>query len=209
MVDESRFQMNSAMHAAFRRELQRLRAGLDLLDLADGAAVAGFQRRFQFFTDTLHAHHQGEDSFLWPKALNQASGGEKVVLEAMAAEHAALAEVLDAAAAGVAGLGPGSDTAAIEAHLAELAVVLTGHCAHEERDGVPIAARYIDDGDLSALVAHARSQPDADLVMPWVCDGAPAVVADAVWAPVPAIVRLFLRPRATRRYERFTAECGV
>jgi hemerythrin-like domain-containing protein len=203
------FRMNTAMHGAFQRELERVSRALDNIDLADAAAVAGLRRRFEFFTTTLTTHHTGEDTYLWPPALAKADPEEKVVLTAMEAEHEALAAALEHACDEIGALSPGADRAAALRGLADLQRVLAGHCAHEERDGVPIVAKYATDDDIVSLMRHARSAPDADLVLAWVCDGAPADQASAVWQMMPPVVRTMVRRMSTRKYDRFTAECGV
>lgn len=208
-VDADHFRMNTAMHAAFQRELQRIIRAVAALDLSDQAAIGGLQRRFRFFADTLHTHHVGEDKFLWPVALEQATPAEQAVLRSMAAEHDALAVALDQARAGVAELSPGSDISAIQAHLDDLANVLSGHCAHEERDAVPVVAKYVSPEDFTKLMEHARSAEDSDLVLPWVCDGAPQEVVDATWGMLPGFVRMMVKPMTTRKYNKFTAECGI
>lgn len=208
-VDADHFRMNTAMHAAFQRELQRLSRAVPDLDLSDPAAIAGLQRRFRFFADTLQTHHMGEDEFLWPVALEQATGEEKAVLRSMAAEHDALAAALERARSGVEVLSPDSDVAVIQSHLDDLAKVLTGHCAHEERDAVPVVAKYVSPEDFTKLMEHARSAEDSDLVLAWVCDGAPQEVVDATWGMLPGFVRMMVKPMTTRKYNKFTAECGI
>jgi len=208
-VDADHFRMNTAMHAAFQRELQRLSRAVAAVDRSDPVATSGLQRRFRFFAGTLHTHHVGEDEYLWPVALERATPEEKAVLRSMAAEHDALAAALDRARAGVAALSPDSDIPALRAHLDDLAKVLSGHCAHEERDAVPVVAKYASPEDFTKLMKHARSAEDADLVLPWVCDGAPAEVADATWGMLPGFVRMMVKPMTTRKYNKFTAECGI
>ncbi len=209
MMAAADFQMNANLHGAFKRELTRLTSALDSIDLADAGAVAGYQRRFRFFAETLHTHHVGEDRFVWPVAQARASPAEKAILHSMESEHESLAAALATAGEDVAGLGPGTDVDTVAAHITDLAAVLNGHCVHEERDAVPILAKYLSPDDMKELVAHARAAPDSDLVLPWVCDGAPADVMRSTWAEIPALPRLFLRPITTRKYRRFTAECGV
>lgn len=209
MSDRIDFTMNTNMHSAFKRETCRLRDGLSDIDLSDSVRVAGLQRRYEFFSGTLHAHHEGEDTYLWPPAEEQATPTEKVVLRAMAAEHTTLQATLTHLDEGVAGLGPGSDTAALGAHFDELLAVLEGHCAHEERDGMPIVAKYLTRADLKEFMAFTRSHDDSALVLPWVCDGATEEQTESTWAMLPGFVRLFVRPITTRKYVRFTRECGV
>ncbi len=52
MADELDFTINANMHSAFKREVRRLHVGLKSANLSDPPAVAGLQRRYQFFSDT-------------------------------------------------------------------------------------------------------------------------------------------------------------
>src|ERR1035437_7295983 len=98
MTDTS---MNTNMHSAFQREILRLREGLRKADLSDAKATKGLARRYKFFSVTLHQHHQGEDTFQWPNIRPKANPQEIAVLDAMEAEHGALASVLGGGGAGV------------------------------------------------------------------------------------------------------------
>ena len=54
--------MNTNMHAAFKREIRRIQSGLAKADLASSSARANLVRRYDFFSETLHHHHEGEDT---------------------------------------------------------------------------------------------------------------------------------------------------
>jgi len=209
VADQIDFTMNTNMHSAFKRETCRLRDSLVGIDLSDAQRVSGLRRRYRFFSTTLHAHHEGEDTYLWPPAQERATPAEKVVLQAMTAEHIALQDTLNHLDEGMGSLGPGADTAALGGHFDELLAVLNGHCAHEERDGVPIVQKYLTRPELKDFMAFTRAQEDSALVLPWVCDGATEQEKQTTWAMMPGFVRLFVRPMTTRKYQRFTRECGV
>jgi hemerythrin-like domain-containing protein len=206
MADAS---MNTNMHSAFKREILRLRDGLLKADLSDAQTAAGLARRYQFFSVTLHQHHQGEDTFLWPNTRPKATPREIVVLDAMEAEHEALASVLGAVDEDFKTLSVSSDKDQIAARLDELRTVLSGHTQHEEREGVPIVQKYIEEDDFKAFVKFSRNGEDASLVLPWVSDGATPTEVASTWGMIPAPVRLFVKPMLTRKYTRFTQECGV
>lgn len=203
------FAMNANMHAAFKREVSRLRDALDRVDLADPQARAGYARRFEFFSQTLHHHHSGEDEYLFPKVRSRAQPQEVVILDAMDAEHHALKASLKRLNDDFAGMDEHSDKGDIRAHLDEVLAVLDGHSAHEERDGVPVIAKYITDEDMKPFHQFNRSNPNGAMVLAWVCDGATQAQADSTWAMMPALVRLFVRPMSNRKYARFSSECGV
>jgi hypothetical protein len=206
MIDVS---MNTNMHSAFNREILRLGDGLHKADLNDARATAGLARRYKFFSVTLHQHHQGEDTFLWPNTRSKASPQEIVVLDAMEAEHEALASVLGALDEDFNTLSVNSDMDQIAARLEELGTVLSGHTQHEEREGIPLVQKYLEEEDFKAFMKFSRDGEDASLVLPWVSDGATPTQVASTWGMIPAPVRLFVKPMLTRKYTRFTQECGI
>jgi hemerythrin-like domain-containing protein len=206
MIDVS---MNTNMHSAFKREILRLRDGLRKADLSDARATEGLARRYAFFSVTLHQHHQGEDTFLWPNVRPKANLQEIAVLDAMEAEHEALASVLGAVDEDFKTLSVNSDQDDIATRLDELRTVLSGHAQHEEGEGVPIVQKYIGEDDFKAFVKFSRNSQDASLVLPWVSDGATPAEEASTWGMIPAPVRLFVKPMLTRKYTKFTQECGV
>jgi len=201
--------MNTNLHSAFKREILRLRDGLRKADLSDAKATEGLARRYKFFSVTLHHHHQGEDTFLWPNVRPKANPQESLVLDAMEAEHGALASVLGAVDEEFKNLSVKSDKDHIAARLDELGAVLSGHTQHEEREGVPIVQKYIEEDDFKAFVKFSRHSEDASLVLPWVSDGATPTEVASTWGMIPAPVRLFVKPMLTRKYTKFTQNCGV
>jgi hemerythrin-like domain-containing protein len=201
--------MNTNLHSAFKREIVRLRDGLRKCDLSDAKDTEGLARRFRFFSVTLHHHHQGEDTFLWPNVRPKANPQEILVLDAMEAEHGALASVLGAADEEFKNLSVNSDKDHIAARLDELGAVLSGHTQHEEREGVPIVQKYIEEDTFKSFIKFSRDSEDASLVLPWVSDGATPTEVASTWGMIPAPVRLFVKPMLTRKYTKFTRECGV
>jgi hemerythrin-like domain-containing protein len=201
--------MNTNMHSAFKREILRLRDALRRADLSDARATEGLARRYAFFSGTLHHHHQGEDTYLWPSVRPKADPQEVVVLDDMEAEHEALASVLGALDEDFKTLSAASDKDQIAGRLDELHTVLSGHTQHEESEGVPIVQKYIAQDDFKKLVKFSRNSPDASLVLPWVTDGATPTEESTTWGMIPAPVRLFVKPMMTRKYVKFTQECGI
>ena len=201
--------MNTNMHSAFTREIGRLRDGLLKADLSDAKATQGLVRRYKFFSITLHQHHEGEDTLQWPVIRPKANPQEITVLDAMEAEHGALSSVLGAVDEDFKTLSASSDKDQIAARLDELDTVLSGHTQHEEREGVAIVQKYFEEDDLKAFVKFSRNTQDASLVLPWVSDGATPAEVASTWAMIPGPVRLFVKPMLTRKYTKFTKECGV
>ena len=200
---------NTNMHSAFKREILRLRDGLRKADLSDAKTTEGLARRYKFFSVTLHHHHQAEDTFLWPNTRPKADPQDILVLDAMEAEHEALASVFGAVDEDFKALSVNSDKDQIAARLDELRTVLWGHTQHEEREGVPIVQKYLEEDNFKAFVKFSREGEDASLVLPWVSGGATPAEVASTWGMIPGPVRLFVKPVLTRKYTRFTEECGV
>ena len=201
--------MNTNMHAAFKREIGRIKAGLASVDLSDEAARTGLANRYTFFSETLHHHHEGEDTYLFERVKPKATPAQVAVLDQMEVEHAEMLEVLTALDAEFAALGATSDKVAISNRLDALLTVLGQRCEHEEREGIAIVQEHITEADLKEFMKFNRSGAQANYVLPWVCDGAEPAVQTSVWGMIPAPVRVFLRPQMTKKYDKFSSECGV
>lgn len=201
--------MNTNMHAAFKREIARLKAGLAATDLSNDVARTGLAARYTFFSETLHHHHEGEDTYLFERVKPRANPAQVAVLDQMEAEHAQMLEVLTVLDQEFSSLGSASDTVAIDNQLDALLTVLGQHCEHEEREGIAIVQEHITEADMKEFMKFNRSGAQANYVLPWVCDGADEAVQTSVWGMIPAPVRVFLRPQLTKKYDKFSRECGV
>lgn len=201
--------MNTNLHAAFLREIARLRKATTAIDLSDAAARDGLARRYAFFSAALHHHHEGEDSYLWEKVRPSATPAEITILDEMESEHGALAAALEPLDQQFATLSADADAAAIAAQFDALVAVLEPHCAHEEAEGIQIVQKYLSADDMKAFMEFNRNAANASLVLPWVCDGASAEVSAQTWGVMPTPVRMMVKPMLTRKYAKFTKECGV
>ena len=201
--------MNTNMHRAFQREIPRLQRGLQRANLADARQREGLAARYKFFSDTRHHHPEGEDIYLFATIRGDANVDEVAVLDAMEAEHTALVTVLGRLDREFANLSADSDKTSISADLDELLRELSAHGDHEEREGVPIIQKYFTESNYKDFLKFNRSAPTASLVFPWMCDGADEKITAQTWGVIPAPVRLFLKPTMTRKYNKFTTQCGV
>ena len=201
--------MNTNMHAAFKREIRRIQSGLAKADLADGSARDNLVRRYDFFSETLHHHHEGEDTYLFERVKPKADPSEVAILDQMEAEHGELLEILTSVDTGFKTLSDASDKKVLNDQLEAMFTVLSQHCDHEETQGIGIVQRYITQADMKEFMKFTREGAQANLVLPWVCDGAEPAVSSQVWGMIPGPVRLFLKPAMTRKYDTFSQECGV
>src|SRR5277367_3977426 len=156
-----------AAHNAFRRDLTRLARAAAAADLSDPAIRQSVAVGWELFKHELHLHHTAEDEIIWPVLRPRLAYSENAlsVLDAMEEEHERIDPLLaavDAAFHGVSegprgsGASPGvvppgqhSESPGVvppgqhsEDRLADVIDVLvstvTGHLAHEERDGLPL-----------------------------------------------------------------------
>jgi hemerythrin-like domain-containing protein len=134
----------TAAHDALRRDLASLARA------ARGASRSGPDRQrsvaagWELFKRQLRLHHTAEDDLVWPALRERLAGSAHAlsVLDEMEAEHQRIDPLLTAVDAGfapVTGLADGDPGASRLADAADaLAVTLTGHLTHEEKDGLPL-----------------------------------------------------------------------
>jgi Hemerythrin HHE cation binding domain len=189
------FAMNGMLHRALLRELDRVQ-GL----VADGD-VPQARKRWWFFSDALHQHHEGEDRFLFPLVRARSSDASEITtIDALEAEHEQLHATLDACDEDFRGHGP--LPASANADINGLRLVLAAHCAHEEADGEPLLAKYLTDEDLKPFNAANRKGEHAMLIFPWIADGGSAA-DQKVYDVLPGPVRLVLKPVMQRKYKAY------
>ena len=139
-----------AMHAAMRRDLERLREasrhrpGMDTApeELADGWALLRSQLEF---------HHQAEDEDLWPKHRQRIHDPAQLKeIDAMVSEHALITPALEAV----------GDALARRTDLAQAVSTLTdvvcSHLDHEEKSVLPLVVRHLTDAECHEFLDTER-----------------------------------------------------
>ena len=179
-----------AMHAAMRRDLERLgeasrrRPGIDPApeELTDGWALLRSQLEF---------HHQAEDEDLWPKLRQRIQDPEQLEeIDEMVREHALIPPALEAvgdALASRADLGPAVST---------LTDIVCSHLDHEERSVLPLVERHLTDAewhDFLDIERGKRTPRQRVEFLGWVLDDATPDDAAPVLAELPAPGRLVYR----------------
>ncbi|MCB0901638.1 MAG: hemerythrin domain-containing protein [Actinobacteria bacterium] len=189
------FAMNGMMHRAFLRELDRVQG---FVESGDTPAA---RRHYGFFSDLLHQHHEGEDTFLFALVRERSTDPDALAtIDALEAEHEQLHAALDTCDDDFSGSGPlPADTVA---DLKALRMVLAAHCAHEEADGERVLADYVAKDDLKPFNDFNRRGDLSMLVFPWIADGGSAA-DQKVYDVLPGPVRLFLRPVMQRKYKAY------
>ncbi len=217
-----------AAHDAFRRDLTRLARAAATADLSDPAKRQSVTAGWELFKHELHLHHTAEDAIIWPRLRPRLAHSELAlsVLDAMEEEHERIDPLLaavDAAFAqragtgapgadgadGADGLAAGADDWPGEDRLADvidvLASTLTGHLAHEERDGLPLIGVALTAAEWRAAgraMARQNGLADGAEMFAWMLDGAGRDAAAATLGQLPPPLRLLYRAVWKPRFQK-------
>jgi len=197
--------MNRLIHAAVRRDLDRLSAALEKLPENDRARAQELQRAFANLRRELTQHHEGEDTYIWP--MLSKLGVDPDLLATMEAEHHAMAGALaetDTAMAALARTGSAADAAAARASVARTREVVNQHLAHEETDLEPQLHRHEHTPEWKAVEKRLSRQPPgvAGPFFAWLTDGMTDENRAFLRKTVPAPVVSLLAKLFGRRYNR-------
>ena len=179
-----------AAHGAFRRDLTRLVRAAAAADLSDPARRQPVEAGWELFKHQLHLHHTAEDEIIWPVLRPRLAHSEHAlsVLDAMEDEH----ELIDPLLAAVdAGFAQRDDSLAdvIDA----LVSSLTGHLAHEERDGLPLIGLALTAAEWRRVgfkIARRNGLSEGGEMFAWILDGADG---DAALRTLPPPLRLLYK----------------
>jgi hemerythrin-like domain-containing protein len=210
--------MMGILHDALRRDLARVRAAL-------GGPVPPAQRRalaahVAWMMDFLHAHHEGEDAGLYPmvRAIDPTAGA---LLDAMAADHAAVDPAVDALRDAAARWAE-SDAAraSVRDALVALEDVLLPHLDREENEAMPVVSAAITHRQWhewdQAHNIKTKSLPKLAEEGLWLMDGLDPARRAIVEAEVPWVPRMIVlygfgpgyRRRAAARWAGTTVEAA-
>jgi hypothetical protein len=195
-----------AAHRAFRRDLARLARAAAQVTAGPGSGPD--KRRsvaagWELFKHELHLHHTAEDEIIWPALRPRLARSEHAlsVLDAMEEEHSRIDPLLaavDAAFARPDGAGLGDATDA-------LASTLTGHLAHEERDGLPLIGVALTAAEWRRAgfrIARRNGLASGGEMFAWILDSTDREDAAATLASLPPPLRLVYRTLWKPRFQR-------
>jgi hemerythrin-like domain-containing protein len=202
--------MNRVIHAAVRRDLQRLSTALD--DWQDGDRGRGTElaRAFANVRTELTHHHEGEDTHIWP--MLGSLGVDPALLAAMESEHEAMAEALaqtSAALGALAATGSTADALGARASVGRTREIVEQHLRHEEDDLEPQLAPHQDTPQWKAVEKKLRSRPlgEAGRFFAWLTDGMGDPEREFLRSTVPPPAVYVLTRTFGRRYTREVAPC--
>jgi hypothetical protein len=203
-----------AAHQAFRRDLARLVRAAAVADLADPARRQSVAAGWELFKRELHLHHTAEDELIWPVLRPRLAHSENAlsVLDAMEEEHERIDPLLaavDAAFEQREGSADEADDWPGEDRLADvievLASTLTGHLAHEERDGLPLIGVALTGAEWRGVgfkIARKNGLSGGGEMFAWMLDGAGREGAATTLGTLPPPLRLLYRAVWKRRFDK-------
>jgi len=162
-----------AAHDAFRRDLTRLVRAAAAADLSDPARRRSVAAGWDLFKHELHLHHTAEDEVIWPVLRPRLAHSEHAlsVLDAMEEEHERIDPLLAAVDDAFAQRREDALADVIDA----LVTTLTGHLAHEERDGLPLIGVALTAAEWRGVgfkIARRNGLSEGGEMFAWILDGA-------------------------------------
>lgn len=166
--------MNRLIHAAVRRDLGRLSAGLSQLADGDRARAQQLERAYANLRRELTRHHEDEDTYVWPMLAE--AGVDPGLLAAMESEHAAMSRALaesGTAMTTLAASGSAADAAAARDSVVRTQEVIERHLDHEEKDLEPQLRPLLESSEWKAVEKKLSRQPPgvAGPFFAWLTDG--------------------------------------
>jgi iron-sulfur cluster repair protein YtfE (RIC family) len=201
-----------AAHNAFRRDLTRLARTAASANVADPTKRQSVAAGWDLFKRQLHMHHTAEDEIIWPTLRPRLARSQAAlsVLDAMEEEHERIDPLLGAVDAAFAqhDATPGGDSPG-EDRLADvidvLTSTLTGHLAHEERDGLPLIGAALTAAEWRKVgfkMARTNGLSSGGEMFAWILDGAGREDATASLGKLPPPMRLLYRAVWKPRFDR-------
>ena len=181
-----------AAHDAFRRDLTRLVRAAAAADLSDPARRQSVAAGWELFKHELHLHHTAEDEVIWPVLRPRLAHSEHAlsVLDAMEEEHERIDPLLAAVDAAFAPRREDALADVIDA----LVTTLTGHLAHEERDGLPLIGVALTAAEWRGAgfkIARRNGLSEGGEMFAWMLDGADGDAAATLRALPPPLRLLY------------------
>jgi len=197
--------MNRLIHAAVRRDLDRLSASLQTFGDGDTRRAQDLDRAFVNLRRELVRHHEGEDTHIWP--MLALAGVAPDLLHAMEDEHNSMAQALSETGAAMTALatsGSGPDAAEAHASVVRTQAVVERHFAHEETELEPHLRRHEETPAWKAVEKKLSRQPPsvAGPFFAWLTDGMSDAHRAFLRSLIPAPVVTVLAKVFGRRYNR-------
>jgi hemerythrin-like domain-containing protein len=197
--------MNRLVHAAVRRDLDRLSSALQGFRDGDLPRARDLDRAYVNLRRELTRHHEGEDTHIWPMLENV--GVDPGLLHTMESEHHTMADALSETGAAMTALATSGSAPAAET--ARTSVVRTQevvehHLAHEESELEPQLHPHLETPEWKAVEKKlSRQSPSvAGPFFAWLTDGMSDEHRAFLRTLIPAPVVTVLAKVFGRRYSR-------
>jgi hemerythrin-like domain-containing protein len=200
--------MNKAIHAAFRRDLQRFIDALERFPAGDRQRAEQLGTAWANFDEQLTHHHEGEHEIAWPAL--QSVGVSQDLLTQMDAEHDTMATALTATRSTLGTLrrtASAEDAEAALTAMRELQRVTVQHLDHEESAIEPVYLKNKDSAELKAMGRQfAKVSPSqGGTFFAWALDGAGPEESAAITGTVPKPVLTIISGIFGRNYRKSVA----
>ena len=200
--------MNRLIHAAVRRDLERLHTALGAAPDGDRTRAAGLARAYANLRLQLTHHHEGEDAHIWPMLAKVGVGQD--LLGAMQEEHHAMSDALAETASAMtayAASGSAADAAAARASVAQTQEVVERHLTHEENELEPQLHPHVETPEWKAVEKKLSRQPPgvAGTFFAWLTDGMSEPGRAFLRSTVPTPVVVVLSRTFGRKYHKEVA----
>ena len=200
--------MNRVVHAAVRRDLDRLARALATAPDGDAARARDLQRAYLNLHTQLKHHHEQEDRHVFP-ALSR-FGIDTALLADMESEHHAMSESLAATAAAMAqyaATGDAADAADARLSVDKTRFVVDRHLNHEEGELEPLLRPHLETAEWKQVEKDLRKQPPtaAGRFFAWLTDGMEPETRSYLLSTVPPPVVAVLSRVFGRQYHREVA----
>jgi Hemerythrin HHE cation binding domain len=200
-----------AAHDAFRRDLVSLVRSAQGPDRDSPDRQRSVAAGWELFKRQLHVHHKAEDDLIWPVLRERLghSSNALSVLDAMEAEHERIDPLLAAvddgfaSAAGSVDGYPGADRLADAVDT--LVTTLTGHLAHEEKDGLPLIGVALTAAEWRGVgfkIARRNGLSGGGEMFSWMLSSATPEEARAITRQLPPPVRVLYKAAWKPRFEK-------
>jgi hemerythrin-like domain-containing protein len=200
--------MNRLIHAAVRRDLDRLSVALGAVADGDRARAQQLDRAFANLRLELTRHHEGEDTHIFPMLTE--AGIAPDLLAAMEAEHHAMANALAETSGAMTRFGEtgsATDAAAARTCVVRAREIVEQHLSHEEDELEPQLQPLLETPEWKAVEKKLRavSPGAAGRFFAWLTDGMSDEHRAFLKETVPTPVVVVLARTFGRRYYRDVA----
>ncbi|MEZ5407492.1 MAG: hemerythrin domain-containing protein [Acidimicrobiales bacterium] len=199
--------MMRIVHDALRRDLERVRIiAVEADPPPDGRQRAAIARHLRWMTAFLDAHHRSEDEGLYPVVRERATGAREL-LDAMAADHEAVAVAVARLDGAADAYGSGGEPAHLVAALDDLTAILLPHLRREEDEAMPVASAVVTNAEWSDIEQRhnldGKSPAQLGREGHWLIDEADPADRARVLGLVPPVPRVLLRYGFGPSYRRY------